>query len=115
MRTSLPSSTRAKRRTARAVVTAAAFGAVAAVPFAVAGPAQAADGNTWNQLAQCESSGNWHINTGNGYYGGLQFSQSSWRAAGGAKYAPRADLATKPQQIAVAERLLDMQGPRAWS
>lgn len=94
---------------------AALVGALAAMLLATAGGAQAASVDTWENVAQCESSGNWHINTGNGYYGGLQFSQSSWRAAGGTHYAPRADLATKPQQIAVAERLLDMQGPRAWS
>jgi LysM repeat protein len=94
---------------------AALVGALAAMLLATAGGAQAASVDTWENVAQCESSGNWHINTGNGYYGGLQFSQSSWKAAGGLKYAPRADLATKPEQIAVAERLLDMQGPRAWS
>jgi LysM repeat protein len=94
---------------------AALVGAIAAMLLATAAGAQAAPVDTWEKVAQCESSGNWHINTGNGYYGGLQFSQSSWRAAGGTKYAPRADLATKSQQIAVAERLLDMQGPGAWS
>jgi hypothetical protein len=94
---------------------AALVGALAAMLLATAGGAQAASVDTWENVAQCESSGNWHINTGNGYYGGLQFSQSSWKAAGGLKYAPRADLATKPEQIAVAERLLDMQGPGAWS
>jgi nucleoid-associated protein YgaU len=70
---------------------------------------------TWDAVAQCESGGNWSINTGNGYYGGLQFSQSSWEAAGGLQYASRADLATKDQQIAVAEKLLAMQGPGAWA
>ncbi|WP_374159074.1 transglycosylase family protein [Mycobacterium sp. G7A2] len=68
----------------------------------------------WDAIAQKESSGNWSINTGNGYYGGLQFAQSSWEAAGGLEYAPRADLATREQQIAVAEKLLEMQGPGAW-
>lgn len=62
-------------------------------------------GSTWDALAQCESGGNWSINTGNGYYGGLQFSQSTWVAAGGTQYAPRADLATPAQQIAVASQL----------
>ncbi|MBW5483201.1 transglycosylase family protein [Streptomyces bambusae] len=69
----------------------------------------------WDAIAQCESSGRWHANTGNGHYGGLQFTQSSWRAAGGLKYAPRADLATKAQQIKVAERLASMQGMGAWT
>jgi hypothetical protein len=69
---------------------------------------------TWDALAQCESSGNWHINTGNGYFGGLQFYQPSWEAAGGLEFAPRADLATREQQIVAAERLLSMQGWGAW-
>ncbi|EST37973.1 hypothetical protein N566_10015 [Streptomycetaceae bacterium MP113-05] len=76
--------------------------------------ARAASVDTWEQVAACESSGNWAINTGNGYFGGLQFSQSSWEAAGGGSYAPRADLATKQEQIAVADELLSMQGPGAW-
>lgn len=58
----------------------------------------------WDALAQCESGGNWSINTGNGYYGGLQFNQSSWEGAGGLEFAPRADLATREQQIVAAER-----------
>ncbi|CAM5638346.1 transglycosylase family protein [Streptomyces pilosus] len=69
----------------------------------------------WDAIAQCESGGNWKANTGNGHYGGLQFTQSSWKAAGGLKYAPRADLATRAEQIAVAERLADLQGMSAWS
>jgi len=78
-------------------------------------PASAAPISTWDDVAQCESSGNWHINTGNGYYGGLQFSQSTWEAYGGLKYAPRADLATKAEQIAIAERTLAGQGWGAWT
>ena len=73
--------------------------------------ANAAD---WDRLAMCESSGNWSINTGNGFYGGLQFYQPTWEAFGGLEYAPRADLATKEQQIIVAERVLASQGPQAW-
>ncbi|HET6636662.1 MAG TPA: transglycosylase family protein [Streptomyces sp.] len=106
------------RRTSAATRLAAltgAAGVAVALPLLGAGSAHAASVDTWEQVAQCESSGNWHINTGNGYYGGLQFSQSSWEAAGGTQYAPRADLATKSQQIATAEQLLDMQGPGAWS
>lgn len=68
----------------------------------------------WDYLAQCESTGNWQINTGNGFYGGLQFSQSSWEHVGGTEFAPRADLATREQQIIAAERLLEIQGPYAW-
>lgn len=72
-------------------------------------------GVDWDAIAECESSGNWKANTGNGHYGGLQFTRSSWAAAGGLKYAPRADLATKREQIATARRLAAMQGMGAWS
>ena len=80
--------------------------------IATGGSAKAA--SVWDRVAQCESSGNWHINTGNGYYGGLQFVQSTWVGYGGRAYAPRADLATKAEQIAVARRVLASQGPGAW-
>jgi resuscitation-promoting factor RpfA len=80
-----------------------------------AGTASAAPDSTWDSVAQCESSGNWSINTGNGYYGGLQFSQSTWNAFGGQEYASRADLATKEQQIAIAEKTLAGQGWGAWA
>ncbi|TXS36254.1 transglycosylase family protein [Streptomyces sp. OR43] len=90
-------------------------GAAIAVPLMGATGASAASVSTWDAVAQCESGGNWSINTGNGYYGGLQFSQSSWAAAGGTQYAARADLATKAQQIATAEKLLALQGPGAWA
>ncbi len=91
------------------------LGGAAAVSLGVlAAPASAAAPNDWDAVAQCESSGNWAINTGNGYYGGLQFSASTWAAFGGREYAPNAHLATKAQQIAVAERTLDAQGPGAW-
>lgn len=68
----------------------------------------------WDAIALCESSGNWSINTGNGFYGGLQFAQSTWEEFGGLQYAPRADLATREQQITVAERVLAVQGIGAW-
>ncbi|WP_327177502.1 LysM peptidoglycan-binding domain-containing protein [Streptomyces sp. NBC_01335] len=106
------------RRSSKAVrvaTLAGVAGAAIALPLMGATNASAASVSTWDAVAQCESGGNWSINTGNGYYGGLQFSQSSWAAAGGTKYAPRADLATKEQQIATAEVLLDLQGPGAWS
>lgn len=77
-------------------------------------PAPIASGNDWDAVALCESGGNWSINTGNGYYGGLQFSSSTWLAFGGGAYAPRADLAAKSQQIAVAEKVLAAQGKGAW-
>ncbi|MFC8516210.1 transglycosylase family protein [Streptomyces sp. NPDC057257] len=98
----------------RASLTVTAGSAGMAIPLIGAGTAHAADVSTWNKVAACESSDNWSINTGNGFYGGLQFTQSTWEAYGGAKYASRADLATKDQQIAVAEKVLAGQGPRAW-
>lgn len=70
-------------------------------------PASTANGGAWDRIAQCESGGNWHINTGNGYYGGLQFSLSTWRANGG---AGRPDQASREQQIAVAERVRKASG-----
>ncbi len=76
-------------------------------------PAHAA-GSPWDVVAACESGGNWSINTGNGYFGGLQFSASTWNASGGARYAPRADLASKAEQIVTAQRVLAAQGPGAW-
>lgn len=76
--------------------------------------ASAAPSSTWDKVAQCESGGDWSINTGNGYYGGLQFTPGTWASAGGKAYASRADLATRAQQIAVAERVLATQGPGAW-
>ncbi|MFG1807276.1 transglycosylase family protein [Streptomyces sp. NPDC049040] len=68
----------------------------------------------WDDLAMCESSGDWHIDTGNSFYGGLQFWQPTWELFGGLKYARRADLATPEQQIAIAERVLRVQGWSAW-
>ncbi|WP_332330055.1 transglycosylase family protein [Streptomyces sp. WMMC1477] len=75
---------------------------------------QAAPVDTWEKVAACESSGRWHVNTGNGYFGGLQFKQSTWEQYGGTRYAVRADGASKAEQIAVAEKVLAGQGPGAW-
>ncbi|MFP5336541.1 MAG: transglycosylase family protein [Actinomycetes bacterium] len=105
---------RAPSRSTRRVLGLGAVGAVVASPFVGTGQASAADGATWDALAECESGGNWSINTGNGYYGGLQFAQSTWEAFGGTQYASRADLASREQQIATAERVLDGQGWGAW-
>lgn len=69
-------------------------------------------GSVWDALAQCEASGNWAANTGNGYYGGLQFHPGTWRAYGGLDYASSAHLATREQQIAVAERIVAAKGGR---
>lgn len=76
--------------------------------------AHAATDSDWDRLANCESSGNWATNTGNGFQGGLQFTQSTWNAFGGQAYAPSADQATREQQIAVAEDVLAGQGWGAW-
>jgi resuscitation-promoting factor RpfA len=98
--------------------TAALAGAVLVAPLALlaatASPAQAADAGVWDRIAKCESGGNWKINTGNGYYGGLQFSASTWRGFGGGRYAPTADRATKNQQIYVATKVQKVQGWGAW-
>ena len=72
-------------------------------------------GINWEGIAQCESTGNWSINTGNGYYGGLQFDNSTWASGGGLAYAPRADLASKEQQIAVAENVAASRGSSPWA
>ena len=74
----------------------------------------AADDRTWDDLAACESGGDWAINTGNGYYGGLQFLGSTWRNYGGRDFAERADLASREDQITVAVRIRDDVGYRAW-
>jgi resuscitation-promoting factor RpfA len=82
--------------------------------LALAGHAGAATDGQWDRVAACESGGNWAINTGNGYQGGLQFSPGTWRSHGGGEYAPSAHMATKEEQIAVAERVLATQGRGAW-
>ncbi|MFE9024501.1 transglycosylase family protein [Streptomyces sp. NPDC007808] len=79
-----------------------------------AGHGCAKDQWPWGCVAKCESGGNWRINTGNGHYGGLQFSQQTWVGYGGAKYAPRADLASRKEQIAVARKVVASQGWGAW-
>ncbi|MEV6022674.1 transglycosylase family protein [Streptomyces sp. NPDC052036] len=98
----------------RAIALAGVTGAAVAGPLMAAGSASAATASQWDAVAQCESGGNWSINTGNGFYGGLQFTNSTWAAYGGTAYAPRADQASKGQQIAVAEKVLSGQGKGAW-
>ena len=92
---------------------AAALGLSAGLMVAGSAPASA-DGSVWDKVAACESGGDWSINTGNGYYGGLQFSASTWAAFGGTDYASQANQASKSEQIAVAQRTLATQGPGAW-
>ncbi|WP_327683471.1 transglycosylase family protein [Streptomyces sp. NBC_00467] len=89
-------------------------GAAVAAPLLGATTASAATTSEWDQVAQCEAGGNWSINTGNGYYGGLQFSASTWAAYGGTQFASTADQASKAQQIQIAEKVLAGQGKGAW-
>ncbi|ATG56091.1 transglycosylase [Brachybacterium ginsengisoli] len=94
---------------------AATTGAVLAAGLGATGADVAsADTAVWDKVAQCESGGNWAINTGNGYYGGVQFYQPTWKAYGGQAFAPYAHQATKAEQIAIAQRVLQAQGPGAW-
>lgn len=90
--------------------------AVATIPLLFTTVAQASPTrqDPWDLIAQCESGGNWRINTGNGYYGGLQFSPQTWRSYGGGAFAATADRATRSQQIAIAEKVLRAQGWKAW-
>ncbi|NKY52235.1 transglycosylase family protein [Nocardia vermiculata] len=100
-----------RKISSRALGLVAAAGALVAVPFAASTTASAAPAHDWDGVAQCESGGNWGINTGNGYYGGLQFTQSTWNANGGSGSPANA---SKEEQIRVAENVLDTQGPGAW-
>lgn len=105
--------TTAARRGATLVAVSAAGLALSATAANAATPT-ATSGSTWDALAQCESGGNWAINTGNGYYGGLQFDIRTWLGAGGGTYAPNASLATKAQQIDIANRVYAQRGLQPW-
>lgn len=92
-------------------------GALAVLPVAglvTATASSAAPASTWDKVAQCEATGNWSIDSGNGFYGGLQFTSSTWAAFGGTQYASQANQATAAQQIAIGEKVLAAQGPGAW-
>ena len=105
----------AKTAFARIGMAAGLIAAPAAAAAAAAPAAEAAPVSAWDQVAQCESGGNWKINTGNGYYGGLQFDRSTWRAYDGDQYAALPHQATREEQIAVAERVrADRGGYGAW-
>lgn len=103
-------------RTAQRVTALSAIGIGTAAVSAVIAPvtAHAATSGEWDSVAHCESGGNWSDDTGNGYYGGLQFSESTWDSFGGTAYAPRADEASPGEQMAVADKVLDAQGWGAW-
>lgn len=103
----------------RSVTLLAAAALALLAPPATASPARHLDEcsraeGPWACLAECESDGRWDANTGNGYYGGLQFHQPTWEGHGGLAYAPRADLATREEQIKVAQKVLRSQGWKAW-
>ena len=104
--------------TSTIVKRAVGVGAALALPFGIglagATRAEAATTTVWDRVAKCESGGNWKINTGNGFYGGVQFAAGTWKAYGGNTYASQAHLATKAEQIAIARRVLAGQGAGAW-
>ena len=101
-------------RVSQASLTVTAGGAGLALPLIGLSSAHAESAGVWDKVANCESSGNWHINTGNGYYGGLQFSAGTWRAYGGGAYASLASEASRSEQIAVASKVQASQGWGAW-
>ncbi|MET8470814.1 transglycosylase family protein [Streptomyces sp. NPDC006422] len=102
------------RRIGTAAVLAAASGVLVLAGTGDASAATGASDAQWQSVAQCEASGNWAANTGNGFSGGLQFTPSTWAAFGGTQYAPAAYQATPQQQMAVADKVLAAQGPSAW-
>ena len=103
-----------KANPVRRRVTSVAVAGVATVAGGMATATSASASTVWDRVAACESGGNWSINTGNGYYGGLQFSDRTWDGFGGERYASTAHRATKAQQITIAQKVLAVQGPGAW-
>lgn len=106
---------RRPRQAPALLVAAGVTGSAIAIPLLGAASASAADGTTWDKVAECESGGSWSASTGNGYYGGLQISQDDWGKYGGTQYAESADQASRSQQIAVAEKILADQGTKPWA
>ncbi|QHA05138.1 LysM peptidoglycan-binding domain-containing protein [Streptomyces broussonetiae] len=106
---------RRPRQAPALLVAAGVTGSAIAIPLLGAASANAADGTTWDKVAECESGGSWSADTGNGYYGGLQISQDDWDKYGGTQYADTADQASRSQQIAVAEKILAGQGTKPWT
>ncbi|CDR09249.1 transglycosylase family protein [Streptomyces iranensis] len=105
---------RRPRQAPAIIVAAGVTGAGLAIPLFGAAGAQAAPTATWDHVAECESGGMWSANEGNGFYGGLQLTLDMWKKYGGTEYAPRPDLASRSQQISVAETILGDRGPDAW-
>ncbi|MFF7974143.1 transglycosylase family protein [Streptomyces sp. NPDC007905] len=106
---------RRPRQAPALLVAAGVTGSAIAIPLLGAASANAADGTTWDKVAECESGSSWSADTGNGYYGGLQISQDDWDKYGGTQYADSADQASRSQQIAVAEKILADQGTTPWA
>jgi hypothetical protein len=96
------------------MVTVAATGAGLALPLLGAGAAHAGEAGPWDKVAMCETGGMWNANTHNGFFGGLAITEDTWRQYGGTVYAPLPDLASRAQQITVAEKILADLGPDAW-
>ncbi|GGU18188.1 LysM peptidoglycan-binding domain-containing protein [Streptomyces daghestanicus] len=105
---------RRPRQAPALVVAAGVTGSAIAIPLLGATGAHAADGTTWDRVAECETGGAWSQNSGNGYYGGLQLTQDDWEAYGGLAYASSADQASRAQQIRVAEKVLAAKGVSTW-
>ncbi|MFE6360909.1 transglycosylase family protein [Streptomyces sp. NPDC057806] len=105
---------RRPRQAPALIVAAGVTGSAIAIPLLGASGASAAEGTTWDRVAECESGASWSEDSGNGYYGGLQVTQENWERYGGTRYAASADQASRSQQIAVAERILADQGLAAW-
>ncbi|MFE5034554.1 transglycosylase family protein [Streptomyces sp. NPDC056683] len=105
---------RRPRQAPALLVAAGVTGSAIAIPLLGAVNASAADGSTWDQVAECESGGSWSADNGTGYYGGLQISLEDWSKYGGQEYASTPDQASRSQQIAVAEKMLADQGTKAW-
>ncbi|GHH08250.1 transglycosylase family protein [Streptomyces lanatus] len=105
---------RRPRQAPALLVAAGVTGSAIAIPLLGATGASAADGTVWDKVAECESGGSWSADTGNGQYGGLQLTQDDWEKYGGLDYASAPDLASRSQQIAVAQKILADQGTAPW-
>lgn len=105
---------RRPRQAPALLVAAGVTGSAIAIPLLGAASASAADGTVWDKVAECESGGSWSTDEGNGRYGGLQLTQDDWEQYGGLDYAPRPDLASRSQQISVAQAILADQGTKPW-
>ncbi|GAB7108901.1 resuscitation-promoting factor protein RpfC [Streptomyces phaeofaciens JCM 4814] len=105
---------RRPRQAPALLVAAGVTGTAIAIPLLAATGASAADGTVWDKVAQCESGGSWSADKGDGEYGGLSLTQDDWETYGGLDYADSPDLASRNQQIAVAQKLLAAEGVGAW-